>query len=293
MTAVLPPRTTAVRVEQPGVYDLAEGDYFGDPVEGGSLSASGAKLLLPPSCPAKFKYQQEHPPTPKREFDLGHAAHKLVLGAGAELELVEHDSYRTKAAQQKRDDAHLAGKIPVLTHEMAQAQGMAGAIRSHPEASALFHADYGKPEQSLFWRDDPTGIWRRSRLDWLPTAEPGRRLIVPDLKTCVSAHPDSVAKALHNHGYHIQAAFYLDGIKACGLDDNPAFVLVFVEVAPPHVITIWQPDQQAEQVGRKLTRQAINTYIECKESGRWPGYTEGINWVSLPAWVARQHEEML
>ena len=44
-----------VVVDEPGVYDgLDEAAYHADPVPGGSLSASGAKLLLPPSCPALY-----------------------------------------------------------------------------------------------------------------------------------------------------------------------------------------------------------------------------------------------
>jgi hypothetical protein len=49
-------------ITEPGVYDIAEDHYHADPVPGGSLSNSGAKKLLPPSCPAKFAYEREHPP---------------------------------------------------------------------------------------------------------------------------------------------------------------------------------------------------------------------------------------
>ena len=41
-------------IDKPGIYDLGEAAYHADPVEHGSLSASGAKYLLPPYVPADY-----------------------------------------------------------------------------------------------------------------------------------------------------------------------------------------------------------------------------------------------
>lgn len=43
--------TTTWTITEPGVYDLPAEVYHADPVEGGSLSSTGARKLLPPSCP--------------------------------------------------------------------------------------------------------------------------------------------------------------------------------------------------------------------------------------------------
>ncbi|MGW9447058.1 hypothetical protein, partial [Bacillus mobilis] len=52
---------TLSAITRPGVYDgIPEAVYHRDPVPGGSLSSSGARKLLAPSCPALFKYDQEH-----------------------------------------------------------------------------------------------------------------------------------------------------------------------------------------------------------------------------------------
>src|SRR5690606_6451240 len=137
---------SSVVVTEPGIYDIDVDDYHRDPVPGGSLSSSGARDLLPPSCPAKFRYDRDNPgPTSKRHFDLGHAAHKLVLGVGAPLVVIEADSYRTKAAQEQQKAAHLAGHVPLLEHEHEQVQAMAAAIREHPIAGPLFNPEHGTP----------------------------------------------------------------------------------------------------------------------------------------------------
>jgi len=278
------------QVTEPGVYDgMPEDVYHGDPVPGGSLSASGAKKLL--ACPARFDHDRQHPPAPTAAMELGTAAHKLVLGKGAEIVIIDAENYRTKAAQDDARAARAAGKVPLLPHEHGQAEAMAGAIRRHPVAGALFDPKRGDPEQSLFWFDEDYGIWRRARLDWLPRPAPyGQRMIIPDLKSCTSAAPGAIAKAVANFGYHIQAPWYVDAAEALGLDDDPAFVLVFAETSPPYLITVAQLDTEDMAAGRELGRRACERYRDCTEAGIWPAYAEDVIPISLPAWAIRDLE---
>lgn len=293
MTAVAeaPPEFVVV---EPGVYDMPEDVYHRDPVPGGSLSVSGAKKLLPPSCPARFAYDRAHPPLPTHAMEIGTAAHKLVLGIGAQLVLIDAKDYRTKAAQDTRDAARAAGKVPLLPDQLAQAKAMAAAVRAHPVAAALFNPDGGAPERSLFWQDELTGVWLRSRLDWLPhqVRAWGQRMVIADLKTTAAADKASVTKHMHNYGYFQQAPFYSDGVRALGLDDDPAFVFVFVESDPPHLISVAQLDHEAMEAGRALNRIAIERYRDCMEAGVWPGYSTEIELISLPPWALR-HLEIL
>jgi hypothetical protein len=288
MTAVLSAST--VVVDEPGVYDISVEDYFADPVPGGSISSSGARKLLPPSCPAKYRWEQDHPgPTSKRHFDLGHAAHMLVLGAGPELVVIDADNYRTKTAQTAQTEAHAEGAVPLLVHEHDQVQAMSAAIRRHPIAGPLFNPEHGTPEVSIFWHDTPTGIMRRARFDWLPHQHDGRRLIIPDYKTARSADPETFARDAWNHGYFQQADFYLDGAQALGLADaNAAFVFVVQEKDPPYVVGIFEPDSTSLQIARFLNRQAIEIYAECMSTGNWPPYSTAVELMAMPVWVERQ-----
>lgn len=271
-------------VTEPGVYDLPAEVYHRDPIAGGSLSASGARKLLPPHCPAVYRYEREHKPVPTREFSFGHAAHKLVLGVGPELVVVNADNWRTKAAQETRDAALDVGDTPILEADYAIVLEMAAALRQHPIAAALFKPGTGTPEQALFWRDEETGIWCRAMLDWLRNPGLGR-LVVPDYKTAVSASPDRFEKALYEYDYHRQAAWYLDGVKALLLDANPAFVFVVQEKTPPYLVSVFEPDALALQAGRYHNRQARIVYDECQASGRWPGYSDEVELISLPAYA--------
>lgn len=279
---------------KPGVYDMDDATYHADPVPGGSLSSSGARKLLPPSCPALFKHELDHGRPPTKAFDFGHAAHRLVLGTGPELVKVDADSWKTAAAQERRDEAHARGAVPLLPAEWEQVHQMAAAIREHPMARALFNPDRGRPEQSLFWVDERTGVWRRARLDWLPN--PGqRRVIVPDYKTARSAAPDDIQRTIRAYGYDQQCAWYIDAVRAldlAGLD--AAFVFVVQQKTAPYLVTVVQLDAVALQVGRFLNRKAIDIYAECRRTGRWPGFSDDVEVLPLPAWVERQfvHEEI-
>jgi hypothetical protein len=262
--------------------------------ERGSLSSSGARRLLPPSCPARFRYEQDHPQPYKRVFDLGTAAHRLVLGDGPELVAVEADDWRTKAAREEREQVRAASGVALLAAEFDQVQDMADAIRRHPVASALFAPGAGRPERSLFWRDGPTGVMRRARFDWLPDPRNGR-MVIPDYKTCRSAEPSALARAVEEYGYHQQADWYRAGARALGLaDESAAFVFVCQEKTPPYLVTVVELSAAALRIGAAKNRRAIETYARCTKSGHWPGYCDEIAYLALPVWAEiRDTEEYL
>lgn len=275
---------------KPGVYEMDADVYHGDPVADGSLSSSGARTLLPPGCPALFRYERDHGRRRTKEMNLGTAAHKVVLGAGADLVDIDADNYRTSKAQATRDEALAAGKIPLLPHERAVVDAMAAALRKHPAARALFGGRGGKAEQALFWVDQPSGIWRRALVDWLPARRPGR-MVLPDYKTCAKADPDSISRSVYQNGYHQQADWYADGVKALGLATDVVVVLVFQERTPPYLVTATDLDVVALKIGAALNRQAIELYRECREAGHWPGYADDVIRTPLPAWAENRHME--
>jgi hypothetical protein len=282
-------------VTEPGVYeDMPEDVYHGDPVPEGSLSSSGARKLLPPSCPAIFRHEQLNGRPPKRTFDFGHAAHAKVLGIGAEVVPVDADDWRTKAAREARDEAHASGRVPLLVAECEQVDAMAEAIQQHPVASALFDAARGgKPEQSIFWRDERHEVWRRARLDWLPAVNDDGRLIVADYKTCVSAEPAAISKAVANYGYHQQADWYSEAVMTAGIAEQVAFVFVFQEKTAPYVITVVELNTEAMFLGRQLNERALRIYRQCRDTDRWPGYSDDVELVSLPVWAEIQQKELI
>lgn len=250
------------------IDDLDEATYHG---HSGSLSVSGAKVLL--KAPALFKWQQEHP-VHKDVFDVGSAAHKLVLGVGAEIVDVDADSWRTKAAKDAKDAARADGKIPLLTADHERVKAMADALSSHRLAMRLLSE--GRPEVSAFCTDEATGVMRRGRFDWLGTT------IITDYKTCASSEPLAFVKAAANLGYHMQAAWYADLAADLG-HPAQAFAFIAQEKEPPYLVTVIELPPELVDIGRTRNHRALERFRDCAESGLWPGYVPDDTFAQPPA----------
>jgi hypothetical protein len=291
--------TAAVEVEaqvvtEPGVYpDMPIGVYHADPVPGGSLSSSGARKLLDPGCPAQFKYDRDNQQPHKREFDIGHAAHMLVLGDGPELEVIDFPDWKKVAARELRDLAYDEGKTPLLTKEYEQVTAMADAIRQHPTAGKLFAPDTGIAEQSMFWQDSRHGVWRRARPDWIPHRQENGRLVVVDYKTARAVDPTALQRAVYEHGYHAQAAWYLDAVKALDLagDIEPAFIFVFQTKTAPYLVHLVELDFPALTLGAARNDRALRIYAECQRTDTWPGFNDAITYLPLPPYAEKRDEQ--
>ncbi|MGC5534297.1 PD-(D/E)XK nuclease-like domain-containing protein [Streptomyces sp. SR-10] len=260
-----------------------------------SISSTGLRKILAPGCPAQLRYDLDHPQPHKKEFDLGHAAHLLVLGEGPELEVIDAPDWKKVATRELRDLAYAEGKVPLLTKDHDMVQAMAAAIRQHPLAGPLFTPGTGVAEQSIFWTDPATGVRCRIRPDWLKQL-PGLALCV-DYKTIKSADPDTVSKAIRDHAYHQQDALYTDGIWAALQPEDVRFIFVFQSKTAPYLITVRELADQDRDIGRARNERALRIFAECQATGNWPDWTgpvTDIPTISMPTWaVLNETEEYL
>jgi len=77
------------------------------------------------------------------------------------------------------------------------------------------------------------------------------------------------------------------------LADEVAFVFVAQEKTAPHLITVFELDREAVEIGRALNRQAIEVFAECQATNTWPSYTGEVSLISLPPWYLRQHYNLM
>lgn len=281
-----------VTVGAAGVYDMDEESYHADPCPEPSLSSSIAKKILAFS---PLHAWAAHPRlNPNREdefadkFDLGSAAHSLVLHDPKKFEVIEAPDYKTKAARDLRDAARAAGKIPLIEKNWLRVHAMAHAARlqldNHEEASDAFKN--GKPEQTIIWKEGD--IWCRARLDWLPDA--GN--IFDDYKsTAASADPDTYARMMFNLGYDMQAAFYCRGIRALKLARDPTFRFIVQEIELPHALSVISLMPAAVELAQHKVERAISLWRSCLLSGTWPGYPNRTCYVDAPIWHEQQYLE--
>ena len=260
--------------------------YHGDK---SSLSVSGAKLLLPPSCPALFKWVRDNGQPARQEFDFGTVAHQLLLGKGAEIVEIDAPDFRSKAAREARDKAREHGQVPILSHELATAHEMVKTVLAHPVAGEFFNIFDGVAEASIYATDPETGVRLRCRPDWIYRDDDGRTVIV-DYKTSATASPDLLVSRFHRFGYHMQAAWYKMVTELAGVAENPRFLFVTQMKEPPYLVTVVELDALAEAEGRRANREAIDLYATCCDTGEWPGFGNGIVTIGLPNWATSDLE---
>lgn len=269
-------------VTEPGIhYDLLEAEYHADPVEGGSLSQSGAKLLLEPAGPARYLDNLTRK-IDRPEFAFGRAAHELVLGVGASWVEAPYPDFRKKEAREWRDEQVAAGLTVVSATDAATIREMAAAIRAN---ACAMDSLQGIPEVSMF--DQVDGVWMRGRVDVLGDG------VITDYKTS-AAHADArtFAAGAARYGYHMQVANYLDMARGLGLDVD-RFRFVVQEKQPPYLVSLLELDEEFIQIGRERMARARAIYRECRETGIWPGYPNEVQTVAAPAWCVSEHYSTL
>lgn len=283
--------------------------YHADPAQTASLSSSIGKILLDKSpyhaWLAHPKLNPDYKPDESSAFDLGTAAHDLILEGGTpRICVIDPQDYRSKptkadpegsipkgwtnnAIREARDQARANGLTPILPWDNAVIRAMKEAATqfiAQSEIAGIF--EDGKPEQTLIWTEGSVSC--RARLDWLTT---DRRVIL-DYKSSASAEPGWFSRQIANMSYDFQAAFYLRGLKACG-HPNAQFLFLAQEVEPPHACSLHAIAPSMFAIAEERVTRAIRLWGECMASGKWPAYNNRVHWAEATAWQMAQMEEML
>ena len=141
----------------------------------------------------------------------------------------------------------------------------------------------GKPEVSVFWQDEDTGEECRCRPDYW---NDGYNIIV-DLKTTQDASPTGFAKSIANYRYHVQAAFYMQGVYAATGKYPERFVFIAIEKEAPFAVGVYEIDADALALGRELYQRDLRTLQQAKQSQQWHAYPKP-QILSLPKWAFYQ-----
>lgn len=263
------------------VKDMSDRDYHAH----ASLSSTGARQLLAPGCPAQFAHDRQHPRAPTETMRVGRAAHRIVLGSGADIVFGDYPNYRTKESRDWRDTVEARGDIPMLTDspDASRILGMRTALHRHPVFGAVFDPARGDAETSAFWTDPDTQVDCRARFDYLPHPQPGRRPILADYKTTEDANPTEFARSAAKWGYPMQADWYLRPARHL-YDDEPAFVFVVQSKTPPYLVSVVQLGAEDLAYAHARNDMALRIFKECTDTGVWPGWGDNIHTLEMPTW---------
>jgi hypothetical protein len=137
-------------------------------------------------------------------------------------------------------------------------------------------------EMSLLWTDPDTGARCKARIDLID----GRTAV--DIKTTQDASPDGFRRSVEKYAYDFQAAWYLRGLNAVGVEVD-RFVFAAVETREPHAAGLYDINhadlvEAYHEASRNLRKWRDRAKIR-------KHYTSGVQTLSLSPWARRNHEE--
>lgn len=277
-------------VTTPGVYDIDIDDYHSQRCcIGPSISSGGLRTILA-TCPAFFfAYSDLNPKRVTREtaaLSFGRAAHALVLGEpefNAKFVIAPFDDFRTKEARLWRDEQT---RQIVRAPDMEIIEQMTAAQRASAQCMHAFKD--GVAEKSIIWKDEETGIWLKSRPDWLPQFPAIR--YTTEYKTAVTIKPRLLSAQVFKYGYEIQAALSLDAIEIVMGTKPLGLAHVVQEKIAPFLVDLRLFSDEQIAWGRLQYRHALRIFARCVESGHWPAYTENPQFFETPHYIVKEME---
>ena len=267
------------------ILNVTEEEYFADPCATPSLSQSIANVLVTESPRHAWLRHPRLGKTPEegtRALDDGSVLHKLLLGKGAAIEVIAADNYKTKLAQELRDAAITAGKVPVLASRFAEIGKAAAALRN--EAAAQGFSLTGESEVAIEWIEEAqNAVLCRGRLDHVFQD----RGVIYDVKKTRNASPAYLARQFVELGYDMQYAAYTRALTALHpeFEGRVDFVFLFMEIEPPYSVVPVRPDGAFKEIGTLRWRRAVEIWEACLTSNRWPGYCSGAITLNAPVYV--------
>ncbi len=246
----------------------------------GYMHSSDLKLLQ--QSVNHWLSKSDYPET--KALMLGSLGHTMILEMNKLTErylVMPKVDARTKAGKEQKmlaeEQANNEGKILISQDDFTQALGWRDNIQNDPVTSNVFIKNRGQNEVSGFFKhpefDDIKGAFRVDKLL-------EQEKIAIDLKIMQSAHPYAFMSSVRKFGYHIQAAWYLDGLKAITGDDYD-FIFVVCEKSNPHNVQPYRLCEKDLEKGRDDIRATIKKYQEYQganevQRNRLSGYYDGI-----------------
>lgn len=167
---------------------------------------------------------------------------------------------------------------------------MKTTLQAHNKINDLLFQSPGYGELTILWTHEETGVRCKSRCDRL-VWNPRLGWVAIDLKTTDSAKPGVTPGCFGydaaKYSYDRQASFYVEGLAAQGIPVEH-FIIVAVEKTPPFDAVPYYVEDEYLERGREEFQEALKAFAACRETGRWPGYSDEIKPLRQPGWRLRR-----
>jgi len=155
-------------------------------------------------------------------------------------------------------------------------------------------AGKGRVELTIVWKDEPTGLLCKARLDrlishYVSPWDGNEWPAILDLKTTKDARRKQFSDSIVNFNYDIQCAHYMAGANSISAIERK-YVFIAIENVFPFCSRVFEAESAMVDVGTKRWRRCLNLLAKCYETGAWPGYPEEADTIGLPEWVYRMEE---
>jgi len=250
------------------------------------VSGSGLHVIQQFS-PAHYAYGGTDDDKDQRPKEMGTAIHTALLEPDrfASEYMLLRDVPDRRASEYK-EAAKVYGKDKTLAGKEAdKVSGMQAAVHAHTRARELID-DAAVHELSAFATDPYTDTLVRCRPDIVTHSG-----AIVDLKKARDARERPFASACVNYGYDLKAAFYCDVWEWATGAPPSAYYLLVVEEQPPHAVRVYTMPDDWMQRGRRLYREALDLYAQCRANDEWPAYGDGEECLMPPSWVTYEMEQ--
>lgn len=249
-----------------------------------ALRATVLKELI--KSPLHARYCMDNQREPTEALIFGRLLHSFLL----ENQTFSKNHYflDRKLDFRKKEDKELKASLEaqysnIISLDVAeQLTDMRQAALKNPAvANAL--KSISDVELSLIWQSD--SIACKARLDGYSK----QLKAIIDIKTCQDASPRGFARSLFSYGYHIQAAHYLEGARACGLAAKN-FIFIAIEKKEPFACAAYRLETSSLMTAQTLRCDLLEKYSRCEATNRWQGYSDRIEDIAIPEWASREVE---
>lgn len=222
-------------------------------------SYSDMKLILDHGIDYAVAKKRKMLPQPQsKAIDLGQLVHMLILGGEDNFAICEYDNYRTKAAQEWRDEQLAAHKNIVTKAQWLDVEAIYEHIIEHPHAEKYLLGNDYKHEIEMYAKTD--GINLRGKADAVKID--GEVMIITDLKT--TAQFDKFHKSASWNHYDLQAAVYaLIGSASQKISSNfTNYYFCVAETVLPYRVQFFHAGLEFIEAGERKLRQCIDAVKE-------------------------------
>lgn len=175
--------------------------------------------------------------------------------------LASNGAVSTKEAKAFRAEHEAVGQVVLKEADAANVRAMADSVL---RVCGKWLNLPAVKEKALYWTDSLTGVRLKMRLDWLINRGTA---IVFDLKTTGDASPAEFRKRIEGNGYWMQAAHYIEGVKAAMGVEQVEFYFIAVEDKPPHACALYSLESSALAAANVARRRVLNELHTCLATG--------------------------